>query len=110
MNNADYFYQDFTRQKGNELYNSIIKNYYRILKTFDENERNNILKQLEYYIINYSDIYNLNKQTNSSSMPAVHPNHSGDVYGVLTNKDMIDYDNGELYYNSKSGNVNIRFE
>jgi hypothetical protein len=99
---ANNFYDEFLKEKGEEVYHSIIKRNKRTIDSYPENERNMIYQQLRNYIINLAFIFNVKKtEENSESMPAMTPNSHGDIYEEMLESDLNAFYNGESYYNHK---------
>jgi hypothetical protein len=108
---ADTFYREFIKEKGEEVFKSILNKNQRSINCFDEQEKNHICQQLRYYIINLANIFKVNKQEeeNCESMPVSTPNDSGDIYDEMLELDLNAFYNEESHYNKKKNCMN-RFE
>jgi len=113
VKNAERYYEDFIREKGEEVFSSIVKNNQRALNDFDQNEKNVKYEDLRYYILNLATIFNLNKiSENCEYMPASTPNKTGDIYCEMLELDVKAFINEESHYNikKKCDNSSNRFE
>jgi len=110
---AERFYNQFIRERGEEVYSSIVKKNLRAINSFDSQQKNQICEQLKYYIINLGHIFNINRiEENCEVMSATMPNSKGDVYDEMLESDINAFFNEESYYNiKKDGNNDFcRFE
>lgn len=99
---ADFFYNEFLKEKGEEVYKSILSKNKRILDSYSDYERSLISEQLKNYIINLAFIFNTKKiEENSEFMPAVSPNNQGDFYDEMLELDVNAFYNEESFYNKK---------
>jgi len=113
MNNADVFYREFIKEKGEDVFNSIVNKNKRSIDVYDAEEKQNIKEHLKYYILNLAQIFNLNKtKENYEFMPALTPNYSGDIYDEMLDLDVNAFFNEESHYNlkKKCENNTHRFE
>jgi len=115
IKHAEWLYNQFIREKGEEVCASIVKKNQRAINSFDSQQKNQICDQLKYYINNLANIFNINRErdeVNCEVMPATTPNTKGDVYDELLQFDVNAFFNEESHYNikKKSNNELCRFE
>jgi len=108
VKNAERFYREFIRERGEEVFSSILKKNTRAINDFSQEEKNEIYEDLRYYISNLANIFNLNKvEENFEYMPASTPNKIGDIYDEMIELDVKAFFNEESHYNIKKKKTKI---
>jgi len=104
VKNSDIFYSGFVKEKGEEVFNSIVKKNQRAINAFEPEEIKQISEQLRHYILNLANIFNLSSKVEEicESMPVSTPNYSGDVYDEMLELDVNAFFNEESHYNKKN--------
>ena len=102
VKNAELFYKEFVTEKGDEVFNSIIKKHHRSINSFNDEEKNNLYQHLKYYISNVASIFKITKEKEYCEyMPASKPNFSGDIIEEMLEQDINSFFNEESHYNMK---------
>jgi len=111
VKHAEEFYNLFIREKGDEIFTSILKKNLRSINSFDPQEKNQICDQLRHYIKNLAHIFNIHRveqeEENCEVMPAMNPSNQGDIFDEMLELDVNAFINEESHYNMKKRCDNI---